>query len=86
MSETQQARSLERIASDIRSDWKEPYFGAVPYLEAMAQLDRVSDSYADGYGQDSSRSIVLYFLSNAKTWRGETAKAVKAELRELVKR
>jgi hypothetical protein len=28
---------------------------------------------------------VLYFLSNASSWRGEVAKAIKAELKAMVK-
>ena len=30
---------------------------------------------------DSGRSIVRYFLGNAGTWRGDVAKAIKAELK-----
>lgn len=80
------ARSLSAIASEIRRDWKATskngiYFGAVPYLQAMSTLDKISDSY----GCDSASSIVNYFLANAQTWRGETAKRVKAELNAMVK-
>lgn len=75
-------RSLSTIAREIRRDWgSKVYFGAKPYLEAMACLDSVSDSY----GLDSGRSIVNYFLANASTWRGDTAKRVKAELKEMLK-
>jgi hypothetical protein len=27
--------------------------------------------------------VVLYFLSNARTWKGEVAKRVKAELKKM---
>ena len=74
-------RPLYQIASEIRQDWKKVYFGAVPYLEAMSSLSSVNDNY----GYDSAKSIVLYFLSNANSWRGEVAKRVKKELKELVK-
>ena len=74
-------RSLSTIALDIRMDWKHVYFGAVPYLNAMATMDSVHSDY----GCDSGESIVLYFLGNAKGWRGETAKRIKAELKALVK-
>lgn len=74
-------RSLSTIAREIRSDWAKPYFGAVPYLDAMATLDSIEDDY---YAEDA-RSIVLYFLSNATTWRGDTARRVKAELKALAK-
>ena len=69
--------NLSQIARVIRGDWKKVYFGAVPYLDAMRSLDSIDDSY----GFDSGSSIVRYFLGNASTWRGEIAKAVKAELK-----
>ena len=74
-------RPLYTIAREISQDWKKPYFGAVPYLQAMSTLDSVDDNYI----HDSGKSIVLYFLSNATTWRGETARRVKAELKALCK-
>ena len=74
-------RPLYEIAREVRTDWKKVNFGAVPYLDAMSSLNDVSDMY----GCDDAKSIVLYFLSNASTWRGETAKRVKAELKAMVK-
>jgi hypothetical protein len=74
-----QVRSLSIIAREIKADWKNVYFGAVPYLGAMAQLDSINDNY----GADSAKSVVLYFLSNAAAWRGDTAKRVKAELKQI---
>lgn len=73
-------RSIKIIAQEIRADWTRPYFGAVPYLEAMGDLDKITDPYY----ADSARSIVRYFLANAGTWRGETARRVKAELKAMV--
>lgn len=72
-------RPLYEIASEIRKDWKKPYFGAKPYLDAMQSLHSVGENY----GWDDGRSIVLYFLANATTWKGETARRVKAELKQL---
>ena len=74
-------RPLFLIARDIRNDWQKPYFGAVPYLGAMASLDSIKDEY----GLDPGTSIVAYFLSNATTWRGETARRIKAELNGMLK-
>lgn len=74
-------RSIADIAREIRNDWKKPYFGAVPYLEAMHSLDSVRDNYY----YDDGKSIVLYFLANANTWKGETARRVKAELKAMCK-
>lgn len=72
-------RSLSEIAREIKKDWTKVYFGAVPYLQAMCTLNSINDNY----GMDSAKSIVLYFLSNASTWRGETAKRIKAELKKM---
>lgn len=74
-------RPLYEIAREIRKDWKNisPY--AAPYLSAMATLESIEDNYI----YDSGRSIVAYFLANAGSWRGETAKRIKAELRAMSK-
>jgi hypothetical protein len=72
-------RPLYQIAKEIRQDWKNVYFGAVPYLQAMMSLNSIDDNY----GMDSAKSIVLYFLSNASTWRGENAKRIKSELKKM---
>ena len=72
-------RSLSTISKEIRADWKKVYFGAVPYLDAMDSLNSINDIYYD----DSARTIVMYFLSNASTWRGEVARKIKKELNSL---
>jgi hypothetical protein len=74
-------RSLRTIAREISRDWRPVYFGAVPYLEALHSLDNVRESYGD----DDARSIVLYFLGNAQTWRGPVARRIKLELKALLK-
>jgi hypothetical protein len=33
---------------------------------------------------DDARSILVYFLSNASSWRGDTAKAIKAEIKLMI--
>ena len=75
-------RSLETVARDIRADWKNVNFAAKPYLDAMRSLGSIDDNF----GYDDGRSIILYFLSNASTWRGPTAKAIKAELKAMLAR
>jgi len=74
-------RPIYEIAKEIRADWKpvSPY--AKPYLEAMFFLYDVSDYFF----ADSGKSVILYFLSNASTWRGETARRIKEELKNIVK-
>lgn len=70
--------NIAGLARVIKNDWKKVYFGAVPYLNAMFSLNHILDNY----GFDDGKSIVIYFLGNAQSWRGETAKAVKAELKK----
>lgn len=74
-------RTLHEIAREVRADWKNVYFGAKPYLDAMSTLNSIEDNYYE----DSGESIVLYFLANAQTWRGETARRIKLELNTIVK-
>lgn len=74
------ARSISTIASDISRNWGRPYYGAVPYLNAMYSLHSISDNY----GADTGQSVVLYFLANAQSWRGPEAKRIKRELNALL--
>lgn len=64
------------IARKIRQDWKKPYFGAVPYINALATMRSMESSY----GFENADSIVCYFLANASTWKGPVARLVKSEL------
>lgn len=74
------ARALSEIAREIENDWGSVNFAARPYLDAMFELNSIDDAYY----QDSAKSIVAYFLSNASSWRGETAKRVKDELKAMM--
>jgi hypothetical protein len=73
--------SPAQFAAIIQAAWPKPYFGAIPYIQAMAYLDTIA-SY---YGLDDGRDIVNRFLANAQTWRGPLAKAVKARLNQLLR-
>jgi hypothetical protein len=73
-------RSINAIAKDISADWTKVYFGAVPYLEAMHQLNSIDDNYY----YDTGKSVVRYFLANASTWRGDKARTIKAELKAML--
>jgi len=72
-------RSIRAIALDIKKEWVKVNYAANPYLDAMLELDSINDKYY----LDSAKSVVLYFLSNASSFRGEKAKALKAELKAL---
>jgi len=78
---TKPRRLIREVAKDIVASWRSPTnWAAKPYIEAMLQLDTINDMY----GADSARSVVLYFLSNASMWRGETARNCKAELKAIL--
>lgn len=74
-------KTISEIAVIVRRNWKNVNFGAVPYLHAMGGMGSIKDNY----GVDSGKSIVLYFLSNASSWRGDVAKEVKKELKARLK-
>ena len=74
-------RPLYTIAADIKKTWQKVWFGAVPYLDAMHNLDKITEDY----GADSGKNIVLRFLVNATTWRGEDARRIKKELKAMLK-
>jgi hypothetical protein len=73
-------RPIYKIAAEILRLWKNPYFGAIPYIAAMEQLETVQDSYYE----DKAESIVIYFLSNATRWKGPDAVRIKAELKAML--
>ena len=79
----QNKRTFAEIAREIKQTWKNVYFGAKPYLQAMATIDS-SDKNAP-YMLETAEDIVIYFLANAQTWRGEDARRIKAELKSMIK-
>ena len=83
---TTTVRPLYEIAAEVKVEWSaaskngvSPY--AKPYLDAMFSLDKVTDMY----GCDDAKEIVLRFLSNATSFKGEAARALKAELKGMLK-
>lgn len=75
-------RAICEIAREIRKDWgSKVSVYAKPYLDAMGSIESIDDNY----GWDSAKSVVLYFLCNAGSWKGETARRVKNELKAMCK-
>ena len=75
-------KPIWHIARLIRKNWAKPKYSAVPYINAMLQIESV-----DGmFGADTSRDVVTRFLINASGWRGEAAREIKAELKRRIKR
>lgn len=69
------------IYKDHRKQGKRVDYAAAPYVSAMQSLGNIGDKY----GLDDGRSIVAYALNNLQTWRGDTARIVKAELKRRMK-
>ena len=72
----EQKRTFAAIAAEIKATWKKPYFGAMPYIDALSTVHS-SDKDAR-YMYETAESLVQYFLANATYWRGEDAKRIKA--------
>jgi len=68
--------TISEIAYRIELDWPKAHYSAIPYINAMRN---------DDYGMDGEKSVVLYFLSNAGTWRGNVAREIKKELKNRIK-
>lgn len=68
-------RTVKEIAKEILVDWKNISIYALPYLECML---------SGQYGLDGEKDVVIRFLCNAGTWRGETARRVKIELKQFI--
>ena len=75
-------RPLHVIAREIQIDWRNVHYSAKPYLYAMLGI---SGGITDMYGFDGAREIVLRFLGNATSWKGETARRIKKELNGMLK-
>lgn len=75
----QTVRPLYEIAKEIRQDWKNMPNYAKAHFEGFQHATSINEMYF----QDSVKGEVLYFLSSASTWRGETAKRIKAELKKI---
>jgi hypothetical protein len=75
------ARPLNEIARDISRDWTKMNYAAKPYVQAMSSLKDMKDMYM----ADTAQDIVLRFLNNASTWRGNMARSVKLELKQMLR-
>ena len=73
-------RPIHEIALDGKATGSKGSPYAQPYLDAMQYLTSIDDDYY----LDSGRSVVLYFLSNAASWRGDDARRIKKELKEML--
>lgn len=76
-------RTFSEVAREIRAKWSKPYFGAVPYLDALAEV-HTSDKNAQ-YLFEQVKDIVPYLLCNMDTFRGADARRLKAELKDMIK-
>ncbi|NBR70505.1 MAG: hypothetical protein EBT75_00150 [Proteobacteria bacterium] len=69
------------IIADFQTQGKKVPAAARPYLNAMRSMGSINENY----GADSGGMIVAYLLGNLRGYKGETAKAIKAELNSRLK-
>lgn len=79
--ESLKTMTISDIARVVNKHWPKPYFGAVPYIQSMTACETLDSRFI----AEDGKTQVLYFLSNATTWRGEVARLVKAELNRRLK-
>jgi hypothetical protein len=90
----QNKRTFSEIAQEVMNLWKAKYGKysrnlpwslqcAIPYLQAMLECD-TTDKDAQYYAE-TVESVVVYFLANITSWRGDDAKRIKAELKSMLK-
>ncbi len=73
--------TVSEIAHAIAKDWTNVSPYAADYLNAMKEIRSVEDNYY----ADSAKSVIMYFLANASSYRGDNARAYKALLKEMIK-
>lgn len=73
-------RTLAAIAAEIRQDWLKPSGAAAPYIDGLSRLE----SPHGAIGADDGERTIKGFLCNAQTWRGPTARRIKAELKRML--
>lgn len=74
-------RPIYKIASEISKNWRPVNYAAKPYLEAMFDLNLITDYYIS----DSATGIIARFLGNATSWKGDKAREIKKELNAMLK-
>ena len=80
-----QKRPVSSVAREIKND---PAYQKMPskiYAEAYVQPMLSLNDIEDNYGVDTGVSIVSYALSNLSSYRGDTARRVKSELKAMLK-
>lgn len=75
-------RTFSEIVKEIRKLWKNPYFGAVPYLDALEEIHSTSPDAP--YLFETAGDLVPYLLANMSTFRGDDAKRIKQELKSMI--
>lgn len=91
MEQKTEKRTFRAIAAEVLNLWKTKYGKdlpwslkcALPYLQAMLECN-TTDKDAQYYAE-TVESVVIYFLANITNWRGDDAKRIKAELKEMLK-
>jgi hypothetical protein len=74
-------RPISGIAEEIRQDWKTIKWETA-YLVPLFHVNKLTDTYIF---PNAGKSLILSFLCNCSGWKGDTAKRIKNELKEMIK-
>jgi hypothetical protein len=44
------SRKISEIAREIKENWQNPWYGAVPYLNSMLEIEKISGMYYQDRG------------------------------------
>ena len=75
---------LQDLVAIVYADWGNVNPYAASYLNALDVND--CHELDDPVGNETAEIQIGYLMANAAAWRGETARAVKAELRRRLTR
>jgi len=76
-------RSLKEIAKDIKKHWQTPNHFASYWITMLETVDKLSDKVT--YSLNTGKDCATKFLIHAQNWRGEEARRIKNELKQMLK-
>lgn len=68
-------KPLYQYAGTIKRNWDTIAQDARPFIDAMFQLDQITD--------ETARETVIRFLTTSRGWKGDIARDVKKELKKI---
>jgi len=74
-------RAICVIAKEISEDWLDISDEAYPYVIAMLQLRKITDTYY----LETAEDIITRFLNESSKWKSKKSRRIKKELKQYIK-